>query len=71
METHFPLRDLLLYRIYKGKEILDLEFFDNFSKDLSFLIDNRLIRRSEVSSGDAICPYNYVLTDAGKRYLYR
>ncbi|WP_313513961.1 hypothetical protein [Sphingobacterium sp.] len=71
METPFPLRDLILYRIYMDKEILELEFFDNFRKDLSFLIENGFIEPCEPHAAGESCPYRYLITEVGKRYLSR
>lgn len=53
------------------KEILELEFFDNFRKDLSFLIENGFIEPCEPHAAGESCPYRYLITEVGKRYLSR
>ena len=38
METEFPLKDLILYRISQNRSLLELEIFGNFKAELQKLL---------------------------------
>ena len=43
METPLPIKDLILFRLYTGKPIFELEIFENFTEDLTFLLEEKMI----------------------------
>ncbi len=70
METPLPLKDLILFRLYTGKPILELEIFENFKEDLTFLLEEKMIvPLNKYIQFDY--PYDFELTERGLKHLFR
>ena len=71
METRFPLKDLILYRIYNNKSIIELELFRNFKSELKTLIKDGLIKHKDDGENPLQYPYNLIITNRGIKFLFR
>lgn len=70
METPLPLKDLILFRLYHGKTIFELEIFGNFKDDLTSLLEEKMIVPSNNSlKTDSF--YEFNVTEKGIKFLFR
>ncbi|WP_185216940.1 MULTISPECIES: hypothetical protein [Sphingobacterium] len=70
METPLPIKDLILFRLYTGKPIFELEIFENFTEDLTFLLEEKMIiPLNKPLQYDY--PYDFELTERGIKHLFR
>lgn len=71
METKFPLKDHILYRIYQNKSIIELEVFENFKDDLNTLARLGYIKAKKLGDDSCQYPYDLIITITGVHYLFR